>query len=137
MPKHTGKDYRYSRDIPTFPAQWLYGFLRALPGERRFLSPLPCQHGPAGIDATVAAPGPHDFAVRCGVLVQQQSCLTPQRPSHPSPTYRDDHDASLWAGRGERTSASDLPDGARGIFGFHEFVKTELSFVIPGRATGR
>src|SRR5438477_10971842 len=63
--KHMGKDYRYSRDIPAFPTQWLYGFLRALPGERRLLSPLPCQHGPAGIDATVAAPGPHDFAVRC------------------------------------------------------------------------
>src|SRR6478672_9315689 len=31
---------RYSRDIPAFPAQWLYGLLRALPGERRFLSPL-------------------------------------------------------------------------------------------------
>src|SRR2546430_2126057 len=39
--------------------------IRALPGERRFLSPLPRQHRPAWIDATVAAPGPHDFAVRC------------------------------------------------------------------------
>ena len=55
---------RYSRDIPAFPAQWLYGLLRALPGERPLLSPLPRQHGPAGIDARVAAPGPHDFAVR-------------------------------------------------------------------------
>jgi hypothetical protein len=31
---------RYSRDLPAFPAQWLYGLLRALPGERRFLPPL-------------------------------------------------------------------------------------------------
>jgi len=30
------------------------------------------------------------------------------------------------AGRGERTSASDLPDAATDIFGFREFVKTEL-----------
>jgi hypothetical protein len=39
------------------------------------------------------------------------------------------------AARAERTSASDLPDGARDIFGFHEFVKTETnpSLVIPGR----
>src|SRR5436309_14415235 len=59
--KHMGTHYRYSRDIPAFPTQWLYGLLRALPGERRFLSPLPCQHRPAWIDATVAAPGPHDF----------------------------------------------------------------------------
>src|SRR3954451_22652592 len=35
VPKHTGTHYRYSRDIPTFPAQWLYDLLRALPGERR------------------------------------------------------------------------------------------------------
>ena len=25
VPKHTGKDYRYSRDSPAFPTQWLYG----------------------------------------------------------------------------------------------------------------
>src|SRR5262245_30494555 len=25
VPKHTGSDYRYSRDIPAFPTQWLYG----------------------------------------------------------------------------------------------------------------
>ena len=37
------------------------------------------------IDATVAAPGPHDFAVRCKRFVGQQSRLTPQRPSQPCP----------------------------------------------------
>src|SRR5437764_5506563 len=47
--------------------------IRALPGERRFLSPLPRQHRPAWIDATVAAPGPHDFAVRCGRFVRREN----------------------------------------------------------------
>ena len=28
--------YRYRRSIPAFPAQWLYGLLRALPSERLF-----------------------------------------------------------------------------------------------------
>jgi hypothetical protein len=28
--------YRYRRNTPAFPAQWLYGLLRALPGERLF-----------------------------------------------------------------------------------------------------
>src|SRR3981189_1742377 len=56
---------RYSRDSPTFPAQWLYDLLRAVLGERRLCSPLPPEHRPERIDATVAAPGPHDFAVRC------------------------------------------------------------------------
>src|SRR3954453_22274331 len=45
--KHMGNDYRYSRDIPAFPAQWLYDLLRALPGERRFLSPLSAGYPPA------------------------------------------------------------------------------------------
>jgi hypothetical protein len=31
--------YRYSRSIPTFPAQWLYGLCRALPGDEFVLSP--------------------------------------------------------------------------------------------------
>src|SRR4051794_21233761 len=45
--KHMGKDYRYSRDIPAFPTQWLYDLLRALPGEPRFLSPLSAGYPPA------------------------------------------------------------------------------------------
>ena len=30
--------HRFSRNDPTFPAQWCYGFLRALPGEVAFLA---------------------------------------------------------------------------------------------------
>jgi len=48
VPEHTGKDYEYSQDIPAFPAQWFGGLLRALPGERPFLSPLPSPHRQAG-----------------------------------------------------------------------------------------
>jgi hypothetical protein len=54
---------RYSRVIPAFPAQWLYGLY--------VLSPVSgvCCHRclrdtSRKIDATVAAPGLHDFAVR-------------------------------------------------------------------------
>ena len=90
---------RVQPDTPAFPAQWFDGFLRALPGERRFCHRC-LRDTSRKIDATVAAPGPHDFAVRCGVLVRQTSCLTPQRPSHPAPTFRDDREASL-SGRDE------------------------------------
>ena len=54
-----------SGSIPAFPAQWLYGLLRALPGER-----LSCLRRPReafaslGLNASTAAPEPHDFAVR-------------------------------------------------------------------------
>ena len=97
---------------PAFPAQWFDGLLRALPGERRLLSPLPSQHRPERIDATVAAPGPHDFAVRCSDFVRQQNCLTPQRPSQPAPRSVTIAQTPLVAARAGRTSASDLPDGA-------------------------
>src|SRR5438067_12537737 len=63
--------YRFSRNSPAFPAQWLYGLLRALPGERALLPPSPCEKLPARLSASNAAPGPHDFAVRLGVFVRR------------------------------------------------------------------
>src|SRR6266536_88431 len=33
--------YRFSGGNPAFPAQWLYGLYRALPGERALLPPSP------------------------------------------------------------------------------------------------
>ena len=34
--KRCTRAYRFGGSIPAFPAQWLYGLLRALPGERLF-----------------------------------------------------------------------------------------------------
>jgi len=54
--------YKFSGNTPAFPAQWLYGLLRTLPGERLF-----CHRRRANLarlDASTAASGPHDFAVR-------------------------------------------------------------------------
>src|SRR6185503_14570238 len=56
--------YRAAENTPTSPAQWLYGLLRALPGELALLPPSLCGKLPAKLSASVAAPGPHDFAVR-------------------------------------------------------------------------
>src|SRR4029078_9575182 len=85
---------RYSRDIPAFPAQWLYGLYVLSPG-----SGLSCPRRMPGLTSTlaarVAAPGPHDFAVRGGASSGERARLTPQRPSHPGPTYRDDRETSL------------------------------------------
>src|SRR5437870_3740656 len=63
--------YRFSRNSPAFPTQWSYGLLRALPGERALLPPSPCEKLPARLSASIAAPGPHDFAVRLGVFVRR------------------------------------------------------------------
>src|ERR1700741_5595372 len=91
---------RYSRDIPAFPAQWFDGLLRALPGERPFLPPLPRHHGAAWIDARVAATGPHDFAVRCRVFVcTVYTALTQQASIATRTTFRDDRETSLMVAR--------------------------------------
>ena len=55
--------YRFSGNTPAFPAQWLDGLLRALPGERLFCLRR-CANLSTQLDASTAAPGPHDFAVR-------------------------------------------------------------------------
>jgi hypothetical protein len=68
-----------SGSIPAFPAQWLYGLLRALPGER-----LSCLRRPQeafaslGLNASTAAPEPHDFAVR----IRRVRPARHPRPSH-------------------------------------------------------
>src|SRR3954470_18273482 len=39
--KKRTRAYRFSGGNPTFPAQWLYGLLRALPGDQACLTPSP------------------------------------------------------------------------------------------------
>ena len=67
--------YRFSGGTPTFPAQWFYGLLRALPGDQDLfvtvaprmmagLTPGWAGFASAGLDANHEASGPHDFAVR-------------------------------------------------------------------------
>src|SRR6185295_3693106 len=68
-----------SWSIPAFPAQWLYGLLRALPGERLFcLRRHERSFASPGLSASTAAPEPHDFAVRLSRTRQSQLA----RPSH-------------------------------------------------------
>jgi hypothetical protein len=55
---------------PAFPAQWLYGLLRALPGDRALLPPSPARRERvfADLNASVGASGPHGFTVRASLL---------------------------------------------------------------------
>jgi len=68
----TSKSTTSSASRTGFPRAMVLRFPSCSPRWAAFLSPLPHQHRPAWIDATVAAPGPHDFAVRCSDLVRQQ-----------------------------------------------------------------
>ena len=71
---------RYTPVHPAFPhANGFNGFLRALLGDRALLPPSPCGSS-TKLDASVGAPGPHDFAVR----IMRHSSKAPKRPSHPA-----------------------------------------------------
>ena len=104
--------YRFSGEHPAFPAQWLYGLLRALPGERLF-----CHRRPSGnfasqeLDASTAASGPHDFAVR----FTPHSSDMASASTATCPNVRDDGRRPS-GGTGWRHSSFDLPDGLSGIF---------------------
>src|SRR5690349_2985620 len=63
--KRCTRAYRFGGSIPAFPAQWLYGLLRALPGERLFCLRRPWDaFASRGLNASTTAPEPHDFTVR-------------------------------------------------------------------------
>src|SRR6267142_6652993 len=66
-----------SGSTPAFPAQWLYGLLRALPGERLFCLRRR-RDTSRQLSASTAAPEPHDFAVR----FRRVRLSRPQRPPH-------------------------------------------------------
>jgi hypothetical protein len=76
--------YRFSGNTPAFPAQWFYGLLRALPGDRAFLPPSPAgSFASRELDASVGAPGPHGFAVRAACARR----LRAARPPHPTARF--------------------------------------------------
>jgi hypothetical protein len=80
-------------NTPAFPAQWFTAYFALSSVSQTLLSPSSAmmrmhrrQRG-----ASLGAPGPHDFAVRVGVV----RLATPSRPPHPLPNVRDDRDTPL------------------------------------------
>jgi hypothetical protein len=73
---------------PGFPRAMVLPLIRALPGEAAFLAPV-VRETPAG-SARVAAPGPHDFAVRgfpsSGVRILISFEIKPLRLRSPRPS---------------------------------------------------
>jgi hypothetical protein len=95
---------RSHRKSPGIPARnGFNGFLRALPGDRAFLSPSLAKIASRKLDAGVEASGPHDFSVRKqNALVSSAACV-----HRIQPRVRDDRDTPLvWGGR--RGYKSDL-----------------------------
>ena len=99
-----------------------------------FLAPVaePAQAG--RIDARVAAPEPHDFAVRSRRFVGlAEASLTPQASIATRATFRDDREAPLMAARAESEDSSGLRNSQAGILKFGSDVPPSLS---PRRRPG-
>jgi len=62
--KETHTSIQVQRRHSGFPCAMGYGLLRALPGERLFCHRRPRKLAFANLNASTAASGPHDFAVR-------------------------------------------------------------------------
>jgi hypothetical protein len=84
--KHTSVVTTGSPGTPGIPCAMVYGLLRALPGDRAFLSPSLAEIGFRQLDASVGASGPHDFAVRKSA----PSSLAPPASTASRPNVRDD-----------------------------------------------
>ena len=126
--------YRFSGGTPAFPAQWLYGLLRALPGESGFVVSVvcgklahPCPVGPIclprDLTPTTEASGPHDFTVRFSIarphVLDRSRAMRPALPSHRAPdaaastashpAFRNDRQRPF-PGKGGESDKGDLPD---------------------------
>jgi len=78
-------------ETPGIPRTMVYGLLRALPGDRAFLSPSPLRSLLLkNLNASVEASGPHDFAVRFSAIRQKRI-----RVHRIPPRVRDDRDTPL------------------------------------------
>jgi hypothetical protein len=75
-----------SGNTPTSPAQWFYGLLRALPGERAFLPPSPLRS--LLLKSLTPASRRQDHTTSPYASVQ--SSTEQKRPPHPIPTFSDD-----------------------------------------------
>ena len=107
--------YRFSGGTPTFPAQWLYGLLRALPGESGLFASVASGYGlfrarsgrqaSEDLTPTIEASGPHDFTVRTAPFVSLPPIAHGVDPALPS---RVTPDAA--ASTASRPNVSDDPD---------------------------
>jgi hypothetical protein len=118
--KHTSVVTAVTPDSPGIPTRnGFNGFLRALPGDRAFLSPSSAElvsstrlgrKNLRRLDAGVEASGPHDFTVREQHLSSARPVIahgpfdppcdhvarkTLPRPPHPVPYVRDDRETPL------------------------------------------
>ena len=104
--------YRYRRSIPAFPAQWLYGLLRALPGERLF-----CHRRPR--EASLLSdlmPAPRHQDHTTSPYARATHVSRSSRVHRIPPRVRDDRDPPLSSGETDGDMRLICPYVKRNIF---------------------
>jgi hypothetical protein len=81
--KHTGVVTADEAETPTFPAQWLTAYLRALPGVHDLLVTVACDTS-RKLNTSPGVPGPHAFAVRKQYRTSYDIALVHRIPPHVS-----------------------------------------------------
>ena len=104
--------YRFSGSTPAFPAQWLYGLLRALPGERLF-----CHRRPArSLLLRDLTPAPrrqdHTTSPYASCAFVSRTLRVHRIP----PRVRDDRDPPLVSGETRRVNALICPTAREEYF---------------------
>jgi hypothetical protein len=98
-----GRYHRFSQDIPAFPAQWLYGLLRVLPGAPGFLATVTrdAKHHHER-NTSVGVSGPRDLTVRIALFVGARPSphCSIDTPTASPPNVRDDRETPLLIGHG-------------------------------------
>jgi hypothetical protein len=84
---HEHSHHGHTGNHPAFPAQWLYGLLRALPGDHACLTPSPALLI-ADLTPTIGASEPHDLAVRFSIIRPARYCAPDAAASTASPAQR-------------------------------------------------
>ena len=102
--------YRFSGSIPAFPAQWLYGLLRALPGEAGSFATVAARIRPRNLTPASGVRTTRFRRTRRATLVSRSS-----RVHRISLHVRDDRERPSFAVRRAET-ITDLPDAESGIF---------------------
>jgi hypothetical protein len=89
--KKTHTSIQVQRKHSGLPCAMVLRLISCSPWRPAFLSPSPRRKSSTRLDASIGAPGPHDFAVR----FTRCSSKAHRRPPHPAPNVRDDRETPL------------------------------------------
>ena len=115
--KKRTRAYRFSGNTPAFPARWVTAYFELSPVTGLFCHRRLADTS-AKLDASIGAPGPHDFTVRNSAVRRARYQVARRRCSvhRISTRVRDDSRSAPRPGEMGRAGTTDLPDGLSEMF---------------------